>query len=120
MFKLAEIIAKKENAKGFVTGDSLSQVASQTLDNIGVIYNSANLPIFPPLIGMNKQEIINLAVKIKTYKTSILPHQDCCSFLIAKHPETKAKLEDIIKQEEILEISEIAERIIAKIKPEVI
>ena len=120
MFKLGEIIAKKENAKGFVTGDSLSQVASQTLENIGVIYNSANLPIFPPFIGMNKQEIIDLAVKIETYETSILPYQDCCSFLIAKHPETKAKLEDIIKQEEILEIDEIAKRIITKIKPEVV
>ena len=120
MFKLAEIIAKKEKAKGFVTGDSLSQVASQTLDNIGVIYNSADLPIFSPLIGMNKQEIIDLALKIETYETSIIPYQDCCSFLIAKHPETKAKLEDILKQEEILEISEIAKRIIAKIKPEVI
>jgi len=120
MFKLAEIIAKKENAKGFVTGDSLSQVASQTLENIGVIYNSANLPIFPPLVGMNKQEIIDLAVRIKTYETSILPYQDCCSFLIARHPETKAKLEEIIKQEEILEISEIAERIITKIKPEIV
>ena len=120
MFKLAGMIAKKENAKGFVTGDSLSQVASQTLENIGVIYNSANLPIFPPLIGMNKQEIIDLAVKIGTYETSILPYQDCCSFLIAKHPETKAKLEDIVKQEEILEISEIAERIITKIKPEIV
>ena len=120
MFKLAEMIAKRENAKGFVTGDSLSQVASQTLENIGVIYNSANLPIFPPLIGMNKQEIIDLAVKIGTYETSILPYQDCCSFLIAKHPETKAKLEDIVKQEEILEINEIAERIITKVKPEII
>ena len=117
MFKLAEMIAKKENAKGFVTGDSLSQVASQTLENIGVIYNFANLPIFSPLIGMNKQEIIDLALKIKTYETSIIKYQDCCSFLIARHPETKAKLEDIIKQEEILEIDEIAERIITEIKP---
>jgi len=120
MFKLAEIIAKKENAKGFVTGDSLSQVASQTLENIGVIYNSANLSIFPPLIGMNKQEIIDSAVQIKTYETSILPYQDCCSFLISKHPETKAKLDEIIKQEENLEIDEIAEDIITEIKPEVI
>ena len=120
MFKLAEIIAKKEKAKGFVTGDSLSQVASQTLDNIGVIYNSVNLPIFSPLIGMNKQEIIDLALKIRTYETSIIPYQDCCSFLIAKHPETKARLEDILKQEEILEINKIAKKIITKIKPEVI
>jgi len=120
MFKLAEMIAQEEKAKGFVTGDSLSQVASQTLENIGVIYNSANLPIFSPLIGMNKQEIIDLALKIETYETSIIPYQDCCSFLIAKHPETKAKLGDILKQEEILKISEIAKKIIIKVKPEVI
>ena len=117
MFKLAGMIAEKENAKGFITGDSLSQVASQTLENINVIYNAANYPVFSPLIGMNKQEIIDLALKIKTYETSIIKYQDCCSFLIAKHPETKAKLEDIIKQEEILEIDEIAERIITEIKP---
>lgn len=120
MFKLTEIIAKKEKAKGFVTGDSLSQVASQTLENIGVIYNSADLPIFSPLIGMNKQEIIDLANKVGTYKISIVPYQDCCSFLIAKHPETKAKLEDILKQEENLEIDRIAEKIVIGIKPEVI
>ena len=117
MFKLAGIIAKKENAKGFVTGDSLSQVASQTLENINVIYNAANYPVFSPLIGMNKQEIIDLAVKIKTYETSILPYQDCCSFLIAKHPETRANFEEITKQEKNLEIDGITEEIISKIKP---
>ena len=120
MFRLAEMIAKKENAKGFVTGDSLSQVASQTLENINVIYNAADYPVFSPLIGMNKQEIIDLAIKIKTYETSILPYQDCCSFLIAKHPETKARLDEILKQEENLEIDEIAKRIMTKIKPGVI
>ncbi len=117
MFRLAGMIAKKENAKGFVTGDSLSQVASQTIDNITAIYNAANLPVFPPLIGMNKQEIIDIASKIGTYEISILPYQDCCSFLIAKHPETKAKLEEIINQEKNLEIEKIAEEVLGKIKP---
>lgn len=117
MFKLAGMIAKKENAKGFVTGDSLSQVASQTIDNITAIYNAANLPIFPPLIGMNKQEIIDIASKIGTYEISILPYQDCCSFLIAKHPETKAKLEEIINQEKNLEIEKIAKDVLGKVKP---
>ena len=120
MFKLAGEIAKKEKAKGFVTGDSLSQVASQTLENINVIYNAANLPIFSPLIGMNKQEIVNISKKIKTYDISILPYQDCCSFLIAKHPETKANLEEILEQEENLKIDEITKKIIAEIKPEII
>ncbi|MEA1936793.1 MAG: tRNA uracil 4-sulfurtransferase ThiI [Patescibacteria group bacterium] len=117
MFKLSEIIAKKENAKGFVTGDSLSQVASQTIDNINAIYKAANLPIFPPLIGINKQETINLAKQINTYETSIIPYQDCCSFLIAKHPETRAKLDEIIKQDKNLEIDEITEKIMSKIRP---
>jgi tRNA uracil 4-sulfurtransferase len=117
MFKLAGMIAKKENAKSFVTGDSLSQVASQTIDNITAIYNAANLPIFPPLIGMNKQEIVDIASRIGTYEISILPYQDCCSFLIAKHPETRANLEEIIKQEKNLEIEKITKEVLAKVRP---
>ncbi len=120
MFKLSEIIARKENAKGLVTGDSLSQVASQTIDNINAIYKVANLPIFPPLIGINKQETIDLAKRIDTYETSIIPYQDCCSFLIAKHPETRAKLNEIIKQEKNLEIDKIAKEIMYEIKPIII
>ena len=120
MFRLSEIIAKKENAKGLITGDSLSQVASQTIDNINVIYKAANLPIFPPLIGINKQETIDLAKQIDTYETSIIPYQDCCSFLIAKHPETRAKLDEIIEQEENLEIDEIVEKVMNRIKPVVV
>ncbi len=120
MFELSEIIAKKENAKGLVTGDSLSQVASQTIDNINAIYEIANLPIFSPLIGINKQETIDLAKRINTYETSIIPYQDCCSFLIAKHPETRAKLDEIIKQEKNLEIDKIVKEIISEIKPVII
>jgi len=116
MFQISEKIAKKEKAKGLVTGDSLSQVASQTLENIAVIYNSTNLPIFSPLIGMNKQEIIDLAVKIKTFETSIIPYQDCCSFLIAKHPETKARLEEIKKQEENLKIDDIIDKTLKEVE----
>jgi len=117
MFKLSEIIARKENTKGFITGDSLSQVASQTIDNINVIYKAANLPVFAPLIGINKQETIDLAKQISTYETSIVPYQDCCSFLIAKHPETRANFDEIIKQENNLEIDEIAKTVMSKIKP---
>ncbi|MCK4892005.1 MAG: tRNA 4-thiouridine(8) synthase ThiI [Candidatus Pacebacteria bacterium] len=120
MFKLAEEIAKKEKAKGFVTGDSLSQVASQTIDNIVVIYNDAKLPILSPLIGMNKQEIISIAEKIGTYDISILPYHDCCSFLIAKHPETRAKLETIQNQEKNIKIDIIIEEIISKMKPKIL
>ena len=95
MMKIINKIAYIEKAKGIVTGDSVGQVASQTLDNIKCIYDAANLPIFAPLIGTNKEEIVSLAKKIGTYELSIQPYPDCCSFLIAKHPETRGKLEEI-------------------------
>ena len=85
------------NAKALVTGENVGQVASQTLSNINVISESADIPILRPLIGYNKKEIINLATKIETYKISILPYEDCCGFFVPKHPETKAKI-DIIKE----------------------
>ncbi len=99
MMKLINKIALKEKAKAIVTGDSLGQVASQTIENIQCIYNATNYPIFNPLIGLNKEEIIKISKKIKTYDYSIMPYGDCCSFMIAKHPETKANLEKIIELE---------------------
>lgn len=95
MLKIAQEIAKKEKAKGIITGDCIGQVASQTIENLNCVYEGVDLPILPPLIGQNKEEIINLARKIGTYDLSIIPYPDCCSFLIAKHPETKARLEKI-------------------------
>jgi thiamine biosynthesis protein ThiI len=107
MLRIAETILKKEKARGFITGDSVSQVASQTLENLGVIYQAANYPIFAPLIGMNKQEIVDIGRKIGTYEVSILPYSDCCSFLIAKHPETKAYPNMIEEAEQQMNISEL-------------
>ena len=107
MLRIAESILEKEKAEGFVTGDSVAQVASQTLDNLKVIYDAAGYPVFAPLIGLNKQEIVDIAHKIGTYETSILPYSDCCSFLIAKHPDTKADLEIIEKMEENLDFEKI-------------
>jgi thiamine biosynthesis protein ThiI len=104
MFWIAEEILKKEGAIGFVTGDCLGQVASQTLDNLGVIHKAAKHPILTPLLGYDKEEIKNIAKKIGTYELSIEPYGDCCSFMIAKHPETKAKLEDIEKEESGMDI----------------
>lgn len=95
MIRMANIIAEKEGCKGIVTGDSLSQVASQTLDNVNVVYSASKLAILSPLIGMDKEEIVNIAKKIGTYEISIMPYEDCCSFMIARHPETKARLEDV-------------------------
>lgn len=100
MLEIINRIAKKENAKSIITGDSVGQVASQTLENIGCIYDASEFPVFAPLIGMNKEEIIFLARKIDTFDCSIQPYPDCCSFMIAQHPETKACLEDIKTIEE--------------------
>jgi len=107
MFRIAEKIAKKVDTKAFVTGDSVAQVASQTLDNLRVIYQVANHPVLAPLIGMNKQEIMDMAQEIGTYETSIQPYSDCCSFLIHKHPETKAEIEIIEKIESNLNLEKI-------------
>jgi len=100
MLKIMNKIAVTERAKGIVTGDSLGQVASQTLDNINCIYKASYLPILPPLIGMNKDEIIELAKKIGTYESSIIPYPDCCSFMNSDHPVTKGWYDDILNFEQ--------------------
>jgi len=99
MLKIMNKIAEKEKIRAIVTGDSLGQVASQTIPNLNVIYEASELPIFPPLIGMNKEEIINISRQIGTYDYSILAYPDCCSFMIAEHPEIKAELVEIKKVE---------------------
>lgn len=107
MFKIAGQILESEGAKGFVTGDNIAQVASQTLENLNVIYEATRYPVFAPLIGLNKQEIIEIAEHIGTYKTSIIPYEDCCTFLVAKHPETRATIEKIKEIESGLGINEM-------------
>lgn len=116
MFRIAEKIAEKTKARGLVTGDSLGQVASQTLKNLNVIYKSTNLPVFSPLIGMDKEEIIEEAKRISTFDISILPYQDCCSFLVAEHPETRADLATIEKIETNLKLSSLIDESIKKAK----
>lgn len=103
MFKIAEEIAKKENAKAVITGENLGQVASQTLENISVIEKAVDLPIFRPLLGLNKEEIINKAKELGTYEISIKPDQDCCSLFVPEHPETKGKISQIEKIESELD-----------------
>ncbi|TET68163.1 MAG: tRNA 4-thiouridine(8) synthase ThiI, partial [Candidatus Zixiibacteriota bacterium] len=99
-------VAGRVGASGLVTGDSLGQVASQTLENLNVIYKRAKYPVFAPLIGHDKQEIVDMAKQIGTYETSILPYSDCCSLFIDKHPETKADLESTEQIESGLKIEE--------------
>ncbi|MCS7191630.1 MAG: tRNA 4-thiouridine(8) synthase ThiI [Armatimonadetes bacterium] len=108
MLKVANRIAKEKGLQGIVTGDSLCQVASQTMENLAVIDNASELPIFRPLLTYDKREIITLAQKIGTYELSIQPYKDCCS-LIARHPETKAKLSEVIEAEKLLPIERLIE-----------
>ena len=104
MIRIAEIIARKEKARALVTGESLGQVASQTLENIAVIETVSSMPILRPLIGLDKQEIMDLAKEYGTYDISILPYEDCCGFFVPKHPETKANLAIIQNVEKRIEM----------------
>jgi thiamine biosynthesis protein ThiI len=101
MYKIAERIAKDEGAKGIVTGESLGQVASQTLDNLMVLDEACNLPIYRPLIGFDKIEVEELAKKIGTYEASTMPAKDCTA--VPRKPTTKAKLEKVLEIEKELE-----------------
>ncbi|MDQ6967688.1 MAG: tRNA uracil 4-sulfurtransferase ThiI [Mariprofundaceae bacterium] len=102
MIRSAALIARQEHCQALVTGDSLGQVASQTLANIHAIYDASDLPLLPPLIGADKEEIIALGRRIGTYDISIEEYCDICSFLIAKHPETAAKREKVAAFERLL------------------
>ena len=103
MMKISEKIAELEHAKAIFTGEALGQVASQTIENISVVEESVTLPILRPLIGFDKIEIINKAIEIGTYDISILPHEDCCTLFVPKHPATKARLNDVLKNEATLD-----------------
>ncbi len=104
MMRFAEEIARKENATAILTGDNVAQVASQTLENLRTIYSSTSYPILAPLVGFDKKEIIEVAKRIGTYDLSILPYQDCCSALIARHPKTRTKLEDVCEIEKLIDV----------------
>jgi thiamine biosynthesis protein ThiI len=107
MLRIGETIARQEKAKALVTGESLGQVASQTLDNMAVIEQAARLPILRPLVGMDKQEIIDHARRIGTFDVSSIPDQDCCQLFVPKHPATKARFRDVEADELKLDIKEL-------------
>ena len=103
MFRIAEMIAKKERANALVTGESLGQVASQTLENIVAISEVVTRPVLRPLIGMDKEWIIEQAKAIGTFATSTEPYDDCCSYLVPQNPETKANLDEVHAAENKIE-----------------
>ena len=103
MMKIAEEFAKKDQCLALVTGESIGQVASQTIHSLAATNEVCTMPVFRPLIGFDKQEIVDVALKIQTYETSILPYEDCCTIFVAKHPVTKPNIQVIKKSEERLQ-----------------
>jgi len=107
MLTIAEKIALRKKYLALYTGDSVGQVASQTLENIRSIEEAVKIPILRPLIGFDKEEIIEKAREIGTYEISVLPHDDCCTRFMPKSPETRSKLEDVIEAEKNLDIEKL-------------
>lgn len=104
MMRIAERLARQFGAQALITGESLGQVASQTMEALGCTDAVVNMPVFRPLIGMDKVEIMAIAEKIDTYETSVLPYEDCCTVFTPRHPVTKPKVETMPKVESRLDI----------------
>jgi thiamine biosynthesis protein ThiI len=104
MVRIAAALARRSGARVLVTGESLGQVASQTLENMTVIEEAARLPMVRPLVGMDKNEIVDQARTLGTFETSIQPDQDCCSLFVPPHPETHANLDEVRAAESVLEV----------------
>ncbi len=103
MMRIAEAIAEKKGFNALITGESIGQVASQTVESLHVTNSAVSMPVFRPLIAMDKVDIIEIAKKVGTFETSILPFEDCCTVFLPKRPITKPRLEKILKSEEGLE-----------------
>ncbi len=103
MMKIAEHFAKERGDHALITGESIGQVASQTMQSLAATNEVCTMPVFRPVIGFDKQEIVSIAERIGTYETSILPFEDCCTIFVAKHPVTKPNLNAIKRSERKLE-----------------
>mgnify|MGYP000354577288 FL=1 len=115
MMKIAEAFARQDKCLGLITGESIGQVASQTMHSLAVTNEVCTMPVFRPLIGFDKQEIVDISEKIGTYETSVLPYEDCCTIFVAKHPVTKPNLNVIKCSERHLDdvIDEMMERAVS-------
>lgn len=102
MMRIAEHFAKETGCLGLITGESIGQVASQTMQSLAATNEVCTIPVFRPVIGFDKQEIVDVSLKIDTYETSILPYEDCCTTFVAKHPVTKPNINVIKRSEERL------------------
>ncbi len=118
MMYISEAIAKKNGSMALITGESIGQVASQTMHSLVCTNEAATMPVFRPLIGFDKEEIVQIAKRIDTFETSIQPFEDCCTIFVAKHPETKPKLEQIERSERALDdiIEEMMQKAIDEVE----
>ena len=114
MMKIAEKIAVSRDCGSLITGESLGQVASQTMEALGVTENGIDLPVLRPVIGMDKEEIVSIARRINTFETSILPYEDCCTVFTPRHPRTKPKLSQIVEEEKKLPFDELVAEAVEK------
>ncbi len=113
MMQIAERIAQNCGAQALITGESIGQVASQTVESLTVTNDAVTLPVFRPLIGFDKEEIVTRAKAIGSYETSILPYEDCCTVFVPQHPVTRPKLEDIRRSEALVDFTGMIEKAIA-------
>jgi thiamine biosynthesis protein ThiI len=120
MMKIAQRVGKDNSCDALVTGESIGQVASQTVKSLSVINESVEMPIFRPLIAMDKVDIVDLAKKIGTYETSILPFEDCCTVFLPKHPVIQPRLDKILKSEEKLNVKNLIDEVIDKMETEIV
>lgn len=114
MVRIAAVLAKRAEMSALITGESLGQVSSQTLENLTVIQEASPLPMLRPLIGMDKEEIIAEARALGTFETSIEPDQDCCQLFIPDHPATRARLDDVLQAEENLSVQGLVDLALGK------
>ncbi|MCM1289108.1 MAG: tRNA 4-thiouridine(8) synthase ThiI [Corallococcus sp.] len=120
MMRLAERLARQNGAGAVITGESLGQVASQTLESITSTNSVATIPVFRPLIGFDKDDIIEISQKIGAYETSILPYEDCCTIFLPKRPVTKPKLSAVEKVESALDVDTLVENALQNVETVVI
>lgn len=116
MMRVTEVIAQKEDCSAMITGESLGQVASQTIQAIACTDAAADMPVFRPLIGMDKSEIVAIAQKIDTFDISIEPYEDCCTVFTPKHPRTKPNLQDILEAEKALNAETLIKECVETVK----
>lgn len=120
MMRIASRMASLQGAEALVTGEALGQVASQTLSNLAAVEAASHLPVFRPLIGLDKQEIINMAEQIGTYAISTLPHQDCCTYLQPPNPATKTTADELDEVESELPVGQMVESALAGAEEEML